>query len=170
MTPEHLPAFTDALYTVITLAVIVGFIVIFQAMYTAVLERTREIGILKSLGASQGYIVGLVLRETALLAVVGIALGMGITFVIRGFMDVKFPTLPFIVSPHWIVSAVLIALGWVAGRRQLSRVEGGAQRSHRGARVRIVVGGKVKNPTQAQKPGLNEAQSTLYRSFDLAGL
>ena len=53
MTPEHLPAFTDALYVVIGLAVVVGFIVIFQAMYTAVLERTREIGILKSLGASQ---------------------------------------------------------------------------------------------------------------------
>ena len=57
MTPEHLPAFTDALYVVIGLAVVVGFIVIFQAMYTAVLERTREIGILKSLGASQTYIV-----------------------------------------------------------------------------------------------------------------
>ena len=44
----------------IGLAVVVGFIVIFQAMYTAVLERTREIGILKSLGASQTYIVNLV--------------------------------------------------------------------------------------------------------------
>ena len=110
MTPEHLPAFTDALYTVITLAVIVGFIVIFQAMYTAVLERTREIGILKSLGASQSYIVGLVLRETALLALVGIALGIGITFVLKTVIDVRFPTLPFIVSNQWIVSAVLIAL------------------------------------------------------------
>jgi putative ABC transport system permease protein len=111
MTPEHLPAFTDALYTVIGLAVIVGFIVIFQAMYTAVLERTREIGILKSLGASQAYIVNLVLRETALLSVVGIALGIGITFVLKAGMDVKFPTLPFPVSLHWIVSATLIALG-----------------------------------------------------------
>jgi putative ABC transport system permease protein len=111
MTPEHLPAFTDALYTVIGLAVIVGFIVIFQAMYTAVLERTREIGILKSLGASQAYIVNLVLRETTLLSVVGIALGIGITFVLKAGMDVKFPTLPFPVSLHWIVSATLIALG-----------------------------------------------------------
>jgi putative ABC transport system permease protein len=111
MTPEHLPAFTDALYVVIGLAVIVGFIVIFQAMYTAVLERTREIGILKSLGASQAYIVGLVLRETALLSIVGIILGIGITFVLKAGMDVKFPTLPFPVSLHWIVSATLIALG-----------------------------------------------------------
>lgn len=111
MSPEHLPAFTDAIYTVISLAVIVGFIVIFQAMYTAVLERTREIGILKSLGASQAYIVGLVLRETCLLSVVGIVLGICITFALRAGMDVKFPTLLFPVTPHWLISATLIALG-----------------------------------------------------------
>jgi len=80
-------------------------------MYTAVLERTREIGILKSLGASQAYIVGLVLRETGLLAVVGIALGIAITFALKAGMDVKFPTLLFPVTLHWIVSATLIALG-----------------------------------------------------------
>src|ERR1700761_4919119 len=64
LTPEHLPAFNNALHVVIGIAVIVGFIVIFQAMYTAVLERTREFGILKSLGASRVYVVNLVLRET----------------------------------------------------------------------------------------------------------
>ena len=42
----------------------IGFIVIFQAMYTAVMERTREIGILKSIGASKLYIVNVILRET----------------------------------------------------------------------------------------------------------
>src|SRR5271163_4215617 len=83
MTPEHLPAFTDALYVVIGLAVVVGFIVIFQAMYTAVLERTREIGILKSLGASQTYIVNLVLRETGFLSIIGIVLGVGATLLLK---------------------------------------------------------------------------------------
>jgi putative ABC transport system permease protein len=111
MTPEHLPAFTDALYVVIGLAVVVGFIVIFQAMYTAVLERTREIGILKSLGASQAYIVDLVLRETAFLSIVGIEMGIGVTFVLKTVMDVRFPTIPFPIDLHWIISATLIALG-----------------------------------------------------------
>jgi putative ABC transport system permease protein len=110
MTPEHLPAFTDALYTVIGLAVVVGFIVIFQAMYTAVLERTREIGILKSLGASQMYIVDLVLRETAFLSIVGIALGIAITFLLKKVMDVRFPTIPFPIDAHWLIAATLIAL------------------------------------------------------------
>jgi putative ABC transport system permease protein len=111
MTPEHLPAFTDALYTVIGLAVVVGFIVIFQAMYTAVLERTREIGILKSLGASQVYIVDLVLRETAFLSIVGVVLGIGVTFLLKKVMDVRFPSIPFPIDLHWIITATLIALG-----------------------------------------------------------
>ncbi len=110
LTPDHIPALNDALNVVIGIAVVVGFIVIFQAMYTAVLERTREIGILKSLGASQLYVVGLVLRETAFLAVAGIALGIGITFVLKKLMDVWAPTLLFPVGPERIVNAALIAL------------------------------------------------------------
>jgi putative ABC transport system permease protein len=111
MTPEHLPAFNDALHVVIGLAVVVGFLVIFQSMYTAVLERTREIGILKSLGASQLYIVNLVLRETGFLAIVGIAVGIGFTFALKAVMDNRFPTLPFPISPAWLVYATLIAFG-----------------------------------------------------------
>ena len=52
MTPDKLPGFNIALDVVTVIAVIVGFLAIFQSMYTAVLERTREIGILKSMGAS----------------------------------------------------------------------------------------------------------------------
>jgi putative ABC transport system permease protein len=111
MTPEHLPAFNDALHVVIGLAVVVGFLVIFQSMYTAVLERTREIGILKSLGASQFYVVNLVLRETGFLAIVGIAVGIGFTFALKAVMDNRFPTLPFPISPGWIMYATLIAFG-----------------------------------------------------------
>jgi putative ABC transport system permease protein len=116
LTPEHLPAFNNALHVVIGIAVIVGFIVIFQAMYTAVLERTREIGILKSLGASRIYVVNLVLRETAFLAIVGIVLGIGFTYVLQAVMDRKFPTLLFPVTPQWLITATLIAfLGSLIG-------------------------------------------------------
>ena len=57
MTPERLPGFNLALNIVTGIAMVVGFLVIFQSMYTAVLERTREIGILKSMGASKLAIV-----------------------------------------------------------------------------------------------------------------
>ena len=54
---------------------IVGFIVVFMAMYTAVLERTREIGIIKAVGGSSGLVLSLLLRETLLLAVLGTLAG-----------------------------------------------------------------------------------------------
>lgn len=65
---------------VIGVAFIVGFIVVFMAMYTAVLERTREIGILKALGASAGTILGLLLRETLILAISGTLFGILLTY------------------------------------------------------------------------------------------
>ena len=110
MTPSHLPAFRPALISVISIAVIVGFIAIFQSMYTAIMERTREIGILKSLGASKLYIVDAVLRETALLAFTGALLGIGLTFVIKTTMNANYPTLPFPVEPLWILGTALLAI------------------------------------------------------------
>jgi putative ABC transport system permease protein len=58
----------------------VGFITVFMAMYTAVLERTREIGILKAVGGSSGLILNLLLRETLVLALLGSALGIIMTY------------------------------------------------------------------------------------------
>ncbi len=114
--PAHLPAFTPALYSVITIAVIVGFLVIFQSMYTAVIERTREIGILKSLGASRGYIVASILREAALVTATGILLGILITTGIKVFLNYRFPTLSFMVPPEWWVRSLGIAfLGALLG-------------------------------------------------------
>src|ERR1700761_1193685 len=76
LTPEHLPGFNIALRVVISIATIIGFMVIFQSMYTAVMERTREIGILKSMGAGKMDIVSVVLRETTLLTLAGIIFGL----------------------------------------------------------------------------------------------
>ena len=70
MTPSKIPAFKLTLGVITGIAVIIGFLVIFQSMYTAVLERTREIGVLKSMGAAKVTIVGVVLRESAALSAV----------------------------------------------------------------------------------------------------
>ncbi len=109
LSPEKLPGFNIGLRIVIGTAVLIGFLVIFQSMYTAVMERTREIGILKSLGASRLYIISVVLRETALLAITGIALGVGLTFLMRAILRYKFPTFAFAVTSGWVTAAVLIA-------------------------------------------------------------
>lgn len=111
MTGGNLPGFSVFITVVISVAVIIGFIVIFQAMYTAVMERTREIGILKSLGASKLYIVNLILRETALLAICGVILGMVISYATKTGLHAKFPLLPITMYPKWFGYATLIAVG-----------------------------------------------------------
>jgi putative ABC transport system permease protein len=109
MTPEKLPGFNIALNIVTGIAVIVGFLVIFQSMYTAVLERTREIGILKSMGASKVDIMGVVLRETAVLAVCGVVLGVLGTFGVRVLLYHVFPTQHFEITTRWIAQGAGIA-------------------------------------------------------------
>ncbi len=116
MTPNHIPGFNTALYVVSGIAVVIGFLVIFQSMYTAVMERTREIGILKSLGASRFYIVDVVLRESMLLAAAGIALGVASTFALRAVLHWRLPTQEFDITAGWIVRGVVVAfLGALLG-------------------------------------------------------
>jgi putative ABC transport system permease protein len=116
MTPDNLPGFQVAIQIVIGVAVIVGFLVIFQAMYTAVMERTREIGILKSLGASKLYIVNVILRETMLLAAVGIVAGILISLATRRVITYERPVQRLFWSNLWVVRATVIAmLGALAG-------------------------------------------------------
>jgi putative ABC transport system permease protein len=76
----------DFIGVVIGIALIVGFIVVTMAMYTAVLERTREIGILKALGASSGYILNLLFRETLAIAILGSVLGIVMTHASKWLM------------------------------------------------------------------------------------
>jgi len=110
MTPEHLPGFNLFIEIVVGVAMVIGFMVIFQSMYTAVMERTREIGILKSMGASRSYILGVVLRETVLLALAGTALGIGISYLAKFLLTHRFHVLPMLLTGEWILRATVIAM------------------------------------------------------------
>ena len=109
MTAGNLPGFNAFIDVVIGVAMVIGFIVIFQAMYAAVMERTREIGILKSLGASKGYIVQVILRETLLMALAGVVLGILLSLTTAEAIRHKFPTLRILITNGWILRATLIA-------------------------------------------------------------
>jgi putative ABC transport system permease protein len=116
MTPSNLPGFRPFIVIVIGVSVIIGFLVIFQAIYTAVMERTREIGILKSMGASKLYIVNLVLRETMLLALSGIALGVVVSLAARVGIQHRWPLVHIDRSSEWMLRAAFIAIvGATAG-------------------------------------------------------
>jgi putative ABC transport system permease protein len=116
MTPSRLPGFRPFIGVVIGVSLIIGFLVIFQSMYAAVMERTREIGILKSMGASKFYIVNVIMRETTLLAVLGIILGIGFSFAASWAIRHRFPLVQVVVSADWVLRAILVAvLGAIAG-------------------------------------------------------
>jgi putative ABC transport system permease protein len=110
MTVSNMPGLGPFINIVIGISVIIGFIVIFQSMYTAVMERTREIGILKSLGATRLYIVNVVLRESFLLALGGVLLGLIFTAVGSAAINYKFPLNRVMWDSHWVVRAAIIAI------------------------------------------------------------
>jgi len=110
MSVNSIPILKRFTNVVVGLAVVVGFLVVFLSMYTAVLERTREIGILKALGASPGYILGMLLRETTLLAIAGVITGILMSYGAQWLMHVFAPTMPMMIVYGWWPYAAVIAL------------------------------------------------------------
>jgi putative ABC transport system permease protein len=110
MTSNNLPFLNDFIAIMIAIALVIGFLIIFLSMYTTIIERTREIGILKSLGASKGYIIAVILREAGLLSVVGIVAGYGVAAVACKAILAKFPTLSIELTMEWAAYAALLAL------------------------------------------------------------
>jgi putative ABC transport system permease protein len=92
------------------IAILVGFFAIFLAMYTTINERTREIGILKSMGASRVYVLGLFMKEALLLGVFGLFCGIGLSFGTEFLLKQLFPNLHVDLSLGWMLKAALIAL------------------------------------------------------------
>ena len=105
-----------ALPGLVTIALVVGGIVIMNIMLVSVMERTREIGVRKAVGARRRDILTQVLIESATLsavgALLGVALGIAVTLLIRSATP-----LPAAVAPKWIVLSVTlgITVGILAG-------------------------------------------------------
>jgi putative ABC transport system permease protein len=110
MTSTNIPGLNTFIDAMIALAVSIGLLVIFLTMYTTVLERTRDIGVLKSLGAGRVFIVRALLSESAGLCVLGIAAGVGLSYLVRAAFLTAFPTLSIEITLEWILRAAGIAL------------------------------------------------------------
>lgn len=105
------PVFRQFLSAMVFISVAISFLIIMLAMYSTITERTREIGILKSLGASKGYIIRLILKESLLICGLGAVVGFLLTSAAIQFIFVAFPTLPIEIPAMWKVSAVVMAVG-----------------------------------------------------------
>lgn len=95
------------------MAVVISFLVVLLAMYTTIIERTREIGILRAIGASQAKVVHLVVAESFLICVAGVVVGMILALVGRWYLPRLFPTLIVQLTREWALIAA--ALGLVGG-------------------------------------------------------
>jgi len=118
------------------IAILVAIVGIFLALTALVIEREREIGVLRAIGASRGQVRGLLLSEAALLGAVASALGiasgmclaMVLTWVVnKAFfgwtIQLQWPWPMMAATPLWIIlAAMLAALGpaWQAGRVKIA--------------------------------------------------
>ena len=94
----------------VMISLVVGGIVIMNIMLMAVAERTREIGIRKSLGARRRDILRQFLAESVTIAVIGAALGIGAGIFISILLNVATP-LPATVAPSSIVLGIVVGGG-----------------------------------------------------------
>jgi putative ABC transport system permease protein len=127
MTSTNVPGLETFIHAMIALAISIGLLVIFLTMYTTVIERTRDIGVLKSIGANRAFIVRALLTESAALCVFGIAAGVGLSYAARAAFLAGFPTLSILITPEWVLRAAGIALtgailgavypAWMASRK-----------------------------------------------------
>ena len=129
MTSTNIPGLQTFINAMIALAISIGLLVIFLTMYTTVIERTRDIGVLKSLGANQSFIVRALLTESAALCLMGICAGIGLSYLVRAGFLWKFPTLSILITGGWMLRAGAIALlgamfgasypAWLASRKDV---------------------------------------------------
>jgi len=107
---------------IVTVSLVVGGIVIMNIMLMAVAERTREIGVRKSLGARRRDILRQFLAESATLAVAGASVGILTGILLSVIINAATP-LPASVAPWSVITGVILGagVGIVAGVYPASR-------------------------------------------------
>src|SRR5437773_395038 len=107
---ERIPGLNTFLRVLVGLGAFVSTIFVLLSMYTTITERRKEIGILKSLGASTAFIIRTIEGEAFLIGVLGIILGIVISYAASYSIGREFE-LPFEFSSGWMITAVAIAVG-----------------------------------------------------------
>lgn len=123
ITPSSFLGLQQFLLVIVVFAGVINFLVIFLALYVQVLGQTRELGILRALGASRRYMLRLFLGEACLLCVFGGGLSLGLYFLTRSIVLSLYPALNFLLPVGSVLRVALIALA--------SAVLGGAYPAYR---------------------------------------
>jgi putative ABC transport system permease protein len=103
------PALNVFIKVVVGVAAAISVLVILLAMYTTVTERTRQIGILKSLGMSKTAIAWVIEQEAIIVSVLGVAVGVLLTMLAK-FAVVRTTSLTIDIEPRWVLIALAVGL------------------------------------------------------------
>jgi putative ABC transport system permease protein len=103
------PALNVFIKVVVGVAAAISMLVILLAMYTTVTERTRQIGILKSLGMSKSSIAWVIEQEAIVVSFLGVAVGILLTLGAR-FAVMRVTSLTIDIEPRWILIALAVGL------------------------------------------------------------
>lgn len=106
---SSVPALGIFLNVVIGIATAISILVILLTMYTTVTERTRQIGILKSLGMSNGQIAWIITQEALLISFFGILTGVLLTYFLRVVLT-QFITLDIEIKPQILAVTLIVGL------------------------------------------------------------
>src|SRR6185369_14668265 len=103
------PALNVFIKVVVGVAASISMLVILLAMYTTVTERTRQIGILKSLGMSKSAIAWVIEQEAMVVSFLGVLVGVLLTLAAR-FAVMRVTSLTIEIEPRWVLVALAVGL------------------------------------------------------------
>jgi putative ABC transport system permease protein len=103
------PALNVFLNVVVGVAAAISILVILLAMYTTVTERTRQIGILKSLGMSKTAIAWVIEQEAIIVSVLGLVVGVLLTMLAQ-LIVTRTTSLMIEIEPRWVLVALVVGL------------------------------------------------------------
>lgn len=106
---QSLPALNIFLNVVIGVAGAVSALIILLTMYTTVTERTRQIGVLKSLGMSKTGIAWTIVQESLLISISGIVLGVLLTIILKYILS-EWTSLNVQIEPQVILLILIVGL------------------------------------------------------------
>jgi putative ABC transport system permease protein len=110
MSSSNLPELRPFIRSMVGLGIVISFLVVLLNMHTMVMERTREVGILKALGFSRLDVVRMLLGEMLVLTLLGSVLGILVTFLTQAILKEANPSLTILISTRWVFSAILLAV------------------------------------------------------------
>ena len=106
------PALNVFIDVVVSVAAVISLLVILLAMYTTVTERTRQIGVLKSLGMSNAGVAWVIEQEALIVSVLGVLMGVLLTLAAR-FVVMRMTSLTVDIEPRWLL--ISLAIGILGG-------------------------------------------------------